>query len=79
MGQHVPLRSGSAHETQPPPHATLQQTPSAQKPEAHSPPFVQLAPFIFMPQLPPTHCWPFAHWLDCVQASKQAPFAGSHE
>jgi hypothetical protein len=79
MGQQVPLRSGSAHETQPPPQATLQHTPSAQKPDAHSPPFVQFAPFIFIPQLPETHCWPFAHSVVWVHASKQAPFAGSHE
>jgi hypothetical protein len=79
MGQHVPLRSGIAHETQPPPQATLQHTPSAQNPEAHSLPLVQFAPFIFSPQLAATHCWPVAQSLVCVQASKHAPFVGSHE
>jgi hypothetical protein len=51
MGQHVPARPGSAHEMQPPSHATLQQTESAQKPEAHSSPDAHFAPFIFLPQL----------------------------
>ena len=67
VGQHVPSRPGSAHETQPPPHATLQQTPSAQKPEAQSALAVHVAPFIFLPQLAATHCWPLTHWVDCVQ------------
>jgi hypothetical protein len=79
MGQQVPRRSVSAHETQPPLHATLQHTPSAQKPDAHSEPFVQFAPFIFAPQLPFTHCCPVVHWLDCVHASKHAPLSASHE
>jgi hypothetical protein len=68
-GQQVPPRPGRAHETQPPAHATLQHTPSAQKPDAHSVPILHVAPFIFLPQLPLTHCWPTAHWLDCVHAS----------
>jgi hypothetical protein len=69
IGQQVPRRSGSAHETQGPPHATLQHTPSAQNPDAQSAPFVQFAPFILSPQLPFTHCCPLAQSLDCVQAS----------
>ena len=69
IGQQVPRRPGCAHETQPPEQATLQQTPSAQKPDAQSLPTLQVAPFIFLPQLLLTHCWPPAHWLDCVQVS----------
>jgi hypothetical protein len=56
IGQQVPRRPGSAHETQPPEQATLQQTPSAQKPDAQSAATLQLAPFIFLPQLALTHC-----------------------
>jgi hypothetical protein len=52
--------------------ATLQHTPSAQKPDAQSVPTLQVAPFIFLPQLAFTHCWPLAHWLVWVHASKQA-------
>ena len=79
MGQQVPSRPGSAHETQPPEHATLQHTPSAQNPDAQSAPALHVAPFIFLPQLPLTHCWFVTHWLDWAQASKQAPVVGSHE
>jgi hypothetical protein len=47
----------------------LQQTPSAQNPEAQSAFAVQEAPFIFLPQLPFTHCWPVVHWLLIAQVS----------
>jgi len=57
----------------------LQQTPSAQKPEAQSSGFWQAAPFMRGPQLPPTHWWPLTHWLLVVQASKQAPVPGLQE
>jgi hypothetical protein len=79
VGQQVPRRPGRAQDTQPPEQATLQHTPSAQKPEAQSVLALQLAPFIFLPQLLFTHCWPPAHWLVCVHVSKQAPVVGSHE
>jgi hypothetical protein len=36
----------------------LQQTPSAQKPEAHSGPLLHVAPFSLRPQLPATHFVP---------------------
>jgi hypothetical protein len=65
--------------TQPPAHEALQQTPSAQKPETQSPALVQGAAFIFLPQLPATHCWPGAHWLFCVQLPKHAPAVASQE
>jgi hypothetical protein len=79
IGQQVPRRPGSAHETQPPEQATLQQMPSAQKPEAQSVFALQVAPFIFKPQLEFTHCWLPAHWLVCVHESKQAPVVWSQE
>jgi hypothetical protein len=41
--------------------ATLQQTLSAQKPEAQSAFTLHVAPFIFRPQLAFTHCWPVEH------------------
>ena len=69
MGQQVPRRPGNAHETQPPPHATLQQTLSAQNPDAQSALALHVAPFIFSPQLAATHCWPLTHWLDVAHAS----------
>ncbi len=57
----------------------MQQILSAQKPEAQSPFALHVAPFILRPQLAFTHCWPLEHWFVCVQASKHAPVAGSHE
>ena len=78
-GVQWPIVEASAQLLHAPSHLPSQHTPSAQKPEAHSLPFVQFAPFIFWPQLPFTHCWPLAQSLVCVQASKQAPFVGSHE
>jgi hypothetical protein len=72
-GQQVPMRWSRLHETQPPWQATLQQTPSAQKPDAQSSAVLQGAPFIFLPQLPFTHCWPVAHWLVSVHDWKHAP------
>jgi len=78
VGQQVPRRPGSAHDTQPPAQATLQQMLSAQKPDAQSPFTLHVAPFIFLPQLEPTHCWPATHWLDCVHVSKQALVVVSH-
>jgi hypothetical protein len=78
-GVHVPARPGSEHETHPPWQATLQQILSAQKPEAQSAPVVQLAPFIFRPQLPALQVCPLTHSLVCEQVSKQAPVFGLHE
>jgi hypothetical protein len=69
MGQHVPPRPGRAQDTQPPSHATLQQTVSAQNPEAHSSPVPHFAPFIFLPQLRFTHCCPLTHWVLWSQLS----------
>ena len=43
-GVHVPLVAASAHASQAPPHAALQQTPSAQKPLTHWVPAVHVCP-----------------------------------
>jgi hypothetical protein len=74
-GQHVPMRSGSAHDRQPPSQATLQHTPSAQKPDAHSPPPPHFAPLGFLPQLAWTHWRPPTHSALWAHLSKQAPVA----
>jgi hypothetical protein len=78
-GTQVPTRPGSPHERQPPWQATLQQTLSAQNPDAQSSPVLQLAPFIFLPQLPALQVWVLTHSLDCAHVSKQAPVFGLHE
>jgi hypothetical protein len=65
------------HDTQEPVHATLQHTPSTQKPEVHSALAAQGLPLAFVPQLPATHCCPATHWALVVQASAQRLVAGS--
>jgi hypothetical protein len=52
-------------------HATLQHTPSEQKPDAQSVPFAQTAPFGFGPQLPATHFVP-AQSASARHVAKQA-------
>ena len=74
----MPTRPGRLHDTQPPLQATLQQTLSAQKPEPQSSFVAQVAPFIFLPQLPLLHVCPPAHWVDCVQLPKHAPVSELH-
>jgi hypothetical protein len=64
-------------ETQAPLHETLQQTPSAQNPDAHSAPFLHVAPLSFSPQLPATHFVPAQSESD-AQVAKQAFVAGLH-
>jgi hypothetical protein len=66
---------GSAQERQPPSQATLQHTPSAQKPEAHSSAAPQCEPLGFFPQLALTHWWSPTQSLFCAHLSKQAPVA----
>src|SRR5690242_4690117 len=78
IGQHTPSRPVSLHDRQGPWQATLQQTPSAQKFDAQSSFTRQGAPFMRLPQLPFTHCWPKLHWLLLVQVSAQLLVAGSH-
>ena len=57
----------------------MQHTPSAQNADAQSAFLAQLAPFIFLPQLAFTHCWPLTHSVDTAQVSKHAPVVWSHE
>ena len=79
-GQQVPSRPIRLHERHGPWQATLQQTPSAQKPQTHwSLRLRSLAPFIGCRSCPFSHCWPLTHWLLVVHESKQAPVAGLHE
>jgi hypothetical protein len=61
-------------DTHGPLHATLQHTPSTQKPEAQSLLFSQDAPLELLPQLPAAHVWPFAHWASLVQRVAQRFF-----
>jgi hypothetical protein len=62
------------HETQLPLQATLQQTPSAQKPEAQSSFVLQTAPRGLGPQLPATHFTPPAQSLSLAHVAKHWPF-----
>jgi hypothetical protein len=68
-GQQVPSRLFSAHDTHGPSQATLQQTPSAQKPLTQSSFCWHLAPFMRRPQLFPSHCRPLTHCALDVQCS----------
>jgi hypothetical protein len=44
-------------------HALLQHTPWAQKPDWHSVPAPQFAPFGLRPQEAPVQTFPDAHWM----------------
>src|SRR4051812_9753985 len=77
VGQQVPPRPTWLHDRQAPLHATLQQTPSAQKPVAHSVSAVQIAPRGFLPQLPATHFCPLTQSLSTLQAAKHWLLVGS--
>jgi hypothetical protein len=67
------------HDRHGPLHATLQQVPSEQWPEAQSPSLLQAKPFSFMPQLRWAHCCPAAHWALLVQLPSHRLVVGSHE
>jgi hypothetical protein len=70
-GEHVPCNPTRLHDRQAPPQAVLQQTPSAQFPDAHSEsPIGHRAPFIFLPQLPFTHRRPSTQSLSVAQVEK---------
>jgi hypothetical protein len=77
MNAQWPIEPVWLHDTQVPLHSTLQQTPSAQKPEEQSAPVWQTAPLALVPHLPATHCCPTAHWALVVQAKAQRLVAGS--
>jgi hypothetical protein len=56
------------------PHETWpQQTPSVQKPLAHSPAAVQAEPGNFSPQVPLLQNWPVTHCVSKVQAAHAMP------
>ena len=76
VGQQVPTRPDCAQLTQGPVQAMLQQTPSAQKPEAHCDPARQMAPAGFGPQLPFTHFEP-TQSLSEAQVATQVPVVAS--
>jgi hypothetical protein len=75
-GAQVPSRPDCAQLTQAPVQAMLQQTPSAQKPEAHCEPALQIAPSGLGPQLPFTHFDPTQSLSD-AQVTAQAPLFAS--
>jgi hypothetical protein len=68
---------GTEHATHAPLQATLQHTPSVQKPEAQSLSFAHAAPRGFGPQLPATHLTPSAQSPSPVHPAKQAFIVGS--
>jgi hypothetical protein len=70
VGQQVPSRPTWLHEMHAPWQATLQQTPSAQKPDAQSAFFAQTAARGLGPQLPLTHLTPFAQSPSLLQDEK---------
>lgn len=76
-GLHAPILAIWLQLIHAPVQATLQQTPSAQKPESHSSLPPHFAPSGLFPQLPPAQVLP-SHWVLLVQAAKQALLAGSH-
>jgi hypothetical protein len=76
VGQQVPSRPDCPQLTQGPLQATLQQKPSAQKPEAHCDAAPQTAPTGLGPQLPFTHFEP-TQSLSEVQVAAQAPVVAS--
>jgi hypothetical protein len=69
----VPSEVDSAQLWHEPVQAELQQTPSAQKVEAHSVPTEQGCPFDLGPQLPLTQLWPLTQSLSLRQWLMQAP------
>ncbi len=59
-------------------HATLQHSPSAQNPDAHSLPLLQTAPRGLGPQLPATHWTPLTQSEADAQVETHLLVAGSH-
>jgi hypothetical protein len=82
-GLHIPTIPGSAHETQAPLQALLQQTPWAQvSPVWHSPLLEQLPPGGFKPQEPLVQTWPVEQSASAVQVALQAAtphLKGTHD
>jgi hypothetical protein len=63
----MPIEPTWLQEAHEPVQAPSQHTPSTQKPVPHSFPVAQADPTNFLPQLPPTHGRPSAHWAEVVQ------------
>jgi hypothetical protein len=76
-GAQVPTRPAVRQLSQLPVQARSQQTPSAQAPETHSVPSVQLAPVPFFPQRPSWQRLPAEQEVSPVQVLKQSAEAGS--
>jgi hypothetical protein len=77
MGKHVPSRPIWSHELQAPWQATLQHTPSAQKPDAQSVFFTHTAARGLGPQLPLTHLTPLMQSPSALHDEKHLFVAGS--
>ena len=69
----VPMAVDSAQLRQLPVHAESQQTPSTQKPVAHSPAPLHDCPFGLRPQLPFWQDWPPTQSASVAQRLRQAP------
>jgi hypothetical protein len=70
---HVPAVPVIEHDRQLPVHAVRQQAPCSQKPLEHSPVVVQVAPFGFLPQLPPVQTLGATQLASVVQLTRQEP------
>jgi hypothetical protein len=55
ISEQVPTLPASTHDWQVPLQSLSQQTLCEQKPEAHSPPIMQLTPVCFLPHIAPRH------------------------
>jgi hypothetical protein len=78
-GVQVPGWPTKLHERHAPEQAVLQQTPSAQCPDAHSRLCSQVAPFIFGPQRPLTHLRPTTQSMSEVHFAKHKLLLRSQE
>jgi hypothetical protein len=74
-GVQRPSDEVSAHDTQAPVQAVLQQTPSAHRPLAQSPPAAHVWPFCLGPQLPFTQACPLTQSALLVHRLMHAPSA----
>ncbi len=70
---HVPAVPVIPHDRQAPVHAVRQQVPCSQKPLAHSAVVVHIAPFGFLPQLPPVQTLGATQSVSAVQLTRQLP------
>jgi hypothetical protein len=70
---HVPAVPVIPHDRQAPVHAVRQQVPCSQKPLEHSAVVVHIAPFGFLPQLPPVQTLGATQSVSAVQVTRQLP------